>query len=188
MRSRLWAYVRPHAWLALISLFLVAIVGLLEAATPFLIGLIFDTVLRASTTPTVAIPFAGLRFALPSTGGTTLLVILVAATAVKAFAAYGSINSTTYLGQAVLRDLRNDLFEKVLYQPLKFFHFNPTGELISRISADVERIQTAASESLAEFLKQSAIMVFLIVTIFAIDWKLAAMSLVLMPLVLYPTV
>jgi len=188
MMSRLWVYVRPHVWLVAASLFLVAIVGLLEAATPFLIGLIFDTVLRASTTSTVAIPFAGLQFALPATRGTTLLVILVAATAVKAFAEYGSINTTTYLGQAVVRDLRNDLFEKVLYQPLKFFHFNPTGELISRISADVERIQTAASESLADFLKQTAIMVFLIVTIFAIDWKLAVVSLVLVPLVFYPTV
>jgi len=188
MMSRLWVYVRPHVWLVAASLFLVAIVGLLEAATPFLIGLIFDTVLRASTTSTVAIPFAGLQFALPATSGTTLLVILVAATAVKAFAEYGSINTTTYLGQAVVRDLRNDLFEKVLYQPLKFFHFNPTGELISRISADVERIQTAASESLADFLKQTAIMVFLIVTIFAIDWKLAVVSLVLVPLVFYPTV
>src|SRR5205814_8949899 len=75
-----------------------------------------------------------------------------------------------------------------LYQPLKFFHFNPTGELISRISADVERIQTAASETLADFLKQTAIMIFLIVTIFVIDWKLAAASLVLVPLVFYPTV
>jgi ATP-binding cassette, subfamily B, bacterial MsbA len=188
MTSRLWAYVRPHVWLVLVSLLFVTIVGLLEAATPFLIGLIFDTVLRASSTPTVAIPFAGLQFAVPATNGTTLLIILVVATAVKAFAEYGSINTTTYLGQAVVRDLRNDLFEKVLYQPLKFFHFNPTGELISRISADVERIQTAASESLADFLKQTAIMIFLILTIFAIDWKLAAVSLVLVPLVFYPTV
>lgn len=188
MTSRFWEYVRPHVWLVVVSLLLVAVVGLLEAATPFLIGLIFDTVLRASATPTVAIPFAGLQLSLPVSNGTVLLAILVIATAVKAVAEYGSINVTTYLGQAVVRDLRNDLFEKILYQPLRFFHFNPTGELISRVSADVERIQTAASETLAEFLKQTAIMVFLVITIFVIDWKLAAMSLVLVPLVFYPTV
>ncbi len=188
MTSRLLAYVRPHVWLVVVSLLLVAVVGLLEAATPFLIGLIFDTVLRASATPTVAIPFAGLQFNLPATNGTALLVILVIATAVKAIAEYGSINVTAYLGQAVVRDLRNDLFEKILYQPLRFFHFNPTGELISRVSADVERIQTAASETLAEFLKQTAIMVFLVIAILLIDWKLAALSLVLVPLVFYPTV
>ncbi|MBI2150804.1 MAG: ABC transporter ATP-binding protein, partial [Acidobacteria bacterium] len=73
-------------------------------------------------------------------------------------------------------------------QPLRFFHFNPTGELISRVSADVERIQTAASETLAEFLKQTAILVFLTIAMFVIDWKLAAASLVLAPLVFYPAV
>src|SRR5215472_15881143 len=92
------------------------------------------------------------------------------------------------MGQAVVRDLRNDLFERILYQPLRFFEFNPTGDLTSRVSSDVERIQTAASETLAEFLKQAATLLFLLVTIFAIDWKLAAASIALVPLVFYPTV
>jgi len=188
MRSRLWAYVRPHFWLVAVSLLLVAIVGLLEAATPFLIGLIFDTVLRNSTGPSIFVPFAGFELQVDPGSGTALLITLVLVTIVKAVAEYGSITTTTYLGQAVVRDLRNDLFEKILYQPLRFFHFNPTGELISRVSADVERIQMAASESLADFLKQTAIMIFLVITIVAIDWKLAAASLVLVPLVFYPTV
>ena len=151
MTSRFWEYVRPHAWLLVVSLLLVAVVGLLEAATPFLIGLIFDTVLRASTAPTIAIPFVAIQFNLSLINGTVLIVLLVVATAVKAIAEYGSINVTSYLGQVVVRDLRDDLFEKILHQPLRFFHFNPTGELISRVSADVERIQTAVSETAAEF-------------------------------------
>src|SRR5437867_3575135 len=188
VRSRLWAYVRPHAWLLALSLCLVSVVGLLEAATPFLIGLIFDTLLRASATPTVAIPFIQLRLNVSGSDGSMFLVLLIIVTVVKAAAEYGSITVTAYVGQAVVRDLRNDLFERILLQPLHFFHFNPTGELISRVSADVERIQTAASETLAEFLKQAAILVFLVITIFAIDWKLAAGSLVLAPLVFYPAV
>jgi ATP-binding cassette, subfamily B, bacterial MsbA len=166
--ARLWSYVKPHVWVLAVSLALVAIVGVLEAATPFLIGRIFDN--------------------LSGGNGTIFLVLLVIATAVKAVAEYGSVNVTGYLGQSVVRDLRNDLFERILLQPLRFFHFNPTGELISRVSADVERIQTAASETLADFLKQAAILVFLVITIFVIDWKLAAASVVLAPLVFYPTV
>jgi len=166
--ARLWSYVRPHVWVLSISLALVAIVGVLEAATPFLIGRIFDN--------------------LSGGDGAIFLVLLVIATAVKAVAEYGSVNVTGYLGQSVVRDLRNDLFERILLQPLRFFHYNPTGELISRVSADVERIQTAASETLAEFLKQTAILVFLVITIFVIDWKLAAASVILAPLVFYPTI
>src|SRR5207247_5723975 len=143
-------------------------------------------VLRASPTQSTTSPWSDARLNVSTFDGRILLVLLVVMTAVKAIAEYSSINTISYLGQSVVRDLRNDVFEKILYQPLRFFHFNPTGELISRVSADVERIQTAASETAAEFLKQGAILIFLLVAIFAIDWKLAAVSIVLAPLVFYP--
>src|SRR2546426_10101013 len=186
--SRLWRYIRSYVWALVLSLCGVAIVGILEAATPFLIGLIFDTMLRASAVPTITIPFIGARLAVTAIDGRLLLVLLVVATAVKVAAEYGSTNLISYLGQAVVRDLRNDVFEKIIFQPLRFFHFSATGELISRVSADVEKIQVSASETLAEFLKQSAILIFLVIAIFAIDWKLAAISIVLAPLVFYPAV
>jgi ATP-binding cassette, subfamily B, bacterial MsbA len=180
-------YVRPHSGLLAASLALVAVVGVLEAASPFLIGLVFDTMLNRSTASTIAIPFIGRSLQLAAADGITFLVLLVVITIAKAAAEYASIGVTTYLGQAVVRDLRDDVFDVILHQPLTFFHYNPTGHLISRVSADVERIQTAASETLAEFLKQSAILVFLTAAIFLIDWKLAASSIVLLPVVFYPT-
>jgi ATP-binding cassette, subfamily B, bacterial MsbA len=185
---RLLAYVRPHGWMLAASLVLVAIVGVLEAVSPFLIGLVFDNVLRASTTPTIEVPFVQRQIQLAAGDGTTFLVLLILTTIAKAIAEYGAVGVTAYLGQAVVRDLRNDLFDTILHQPLRFFQFNPTGELISRVSADVERIQTAASETLAEFLKQSAILIFLLIAIFLMDWKLSATSLLLLPVVFYPTV
>jgi subfamily B ATP-binding cassette protein MsbA len=186
--AALWSYIRPYGWVLGVSVCLVTIVGVLEAVTPFLIGLIFDTLLRASPAPTVSIPWIQLQFNVATFDGRIFLALLIAVTAVKAIAEYGSVNTISYVGQAVVRDLRDDVFDKILFQPLRFFHFNPTGELISRVSADVERIQTAASETAAEFLKQTAIMIFLLVAIFAIDWKLAAMSLLLIPFVFYPTI
>jgi ATP-binding cassette, subfamily B, bacterial MsbA len=185
--ARLWTYIRPYGWALSASLLLVAIVGVLEAASPFLIGVIFDTLLRGSSAPSIAIPLLDARINLTAVDGRTFLFLLVVTTLIKTVAEYCSIASVAYLGHSVVRDLRDDAFEKILFQPLRFFHFNPTGELISRVSADIERIQTAASETVAEFLKQTAILVFLIVLIFAIDWKLAAMSIVLVPLVFYPT-
>jgi len=185
--ARLWAYVSPYGWVLAASLFLVTVVGLLEAVAPFLIGIIFDTLLRASPAPAITVPVINARLNVTALDGRVFLVLLVVVTVIKTTAEYGSINAIAYLGQAVVRDLRNDAFEKILLQPLRFFHFNPTGELISRVSADIERIQTAASETLAEFLKQTAILIFLLIAVFAIDWKLAAMSVVLVPFVFYPT-
>src|SRR5262245_5459083 len=186
--ASLWLYVRPYGWALAVSLILVAVVGLLEAITPFLIGLIFDTVLRASAAPALTIPWINIQYNFSNWDGSVFLGLLIAVTVIKALAEYGSVNMIAYLGQAVVRDLRNDVFDKIVSQPLGFFHFNATGELISRVSADVDRIQTAASETAAEFLKQTAILIFLLIAIFVIDWKLAAMSLILVPFVFYPSV
>src|SRR5215471_6338111 len=142
--ARLWSYFRPYGWALSTSLVLVAIVGALEAATPFLIGLIFDTLLRGTAAPSITIPLIAQRFNIPVVDGRTFLVLLVGVTVIKTSAEYGSIAAVAYLGHAVVRDLRNDAFAKIIYQPLRFFHFNPTGELISRVSADIERIQSSA--------------------------------------------
>src|SRR2546430_9475094 len=110
MAARLWTHVRPYLWVLLLSLCLVAIVGILEAVTPFLIGLIFDTLLRASATPAITIPFIDARLNVSTFDGRILLLLLVVATAVKALAEYSSINTISYLGQSVVPDLRNDVF------------------------------------------------------------------------------
>src|SRR5436853_378663 len=75
--TRLFGYVRPHVWLLGVSLALVAVVGALEAVSPFLIGLVFDIVLHASSTPTIAIPVIGKNLSLAGANGTLFLVSLV---------------------------------------------------------------------------------------------------------------
>jgi ATP-binding cassette, subfamily B, bacterial MsbA len=166
---------------------LACLVGLLEAVSPLLFGGVFDTLLNSGS-DRLPISIFGFELDFAVIGGRTLLVLLIAVTILKAVAEYGSVSAMAWLGQAVVRDLRNDVFDRILHQPLQFFHENPTGELISRVSTDIERVQTAASETLAEFLKQSATLLFLSITVFIIDWKLSLLSLVLVPLVFYPTV
>jgi subfamily B ATP-binding cassette protein MsbA len=86
-----------------------------------------------------------------------------------------------------VRDLRTDLYGSIIGQPLAFLSRYSTGELMSRVSSDVEKVQTAVSETLAELLKQMAILVALLVLIFSIDWVLSLVSLVLVPFVFLPS-
>src|SRR4029079_6240876 len=51
------------------------------------------------------------------------------------------------VGEAVIHDLRNDLFDKVLRMPVSFFHRTPLGRLISRITSDVDSIRLAIQDS-----------------------------------------
>ena len=186
-KRRLLGYVRNHQWALWAALPLACLIGLAEATTPFLLSGVFDTWLGSGET-SGATSFMGISLDLAYLGGTTLLVLLVGVTILKTIAEYGSVAATAWLGQAVVRDLRNDVFGRILRQPLQFFLQSSTGELISRVSADIERVQAASSETLAEFFKQSAILVFLTFAIFIIDWKLSLASLILIPLVFYPTV
>jgi subfamily B ATP-binding cassette protein MsbA len=163
------------------------VVGLTEAMTPFLLSGVFDTWFGNSGT-SAGPSFLGISLDLAYLGGATLLALLIAVTILKTVAEYGAVSATAWLGQAVVRDLRNDVFGRILRQPLRFFLQSSTGELISRVSTDIERVQTASSETLAEFFKQAAILIFLTIAIFVIDWRLSLASLILIPLVFYPTV
>jgi subfamily B ATP-binding cassette protein MsbA len=186
-QRKLLKYVRNHQWALWAALPLACVVGLMEASTPFLLSGVVDTWLDSGDTSGGA-SFLGISLDLAYLGGATLLILLIGATILKAIAEYGSVAASAWLGQAVVRDLRNDVFGRILRQPLQFFLQSSTGELISRVSTDIERVQTASSETLAEFLRQSAILIFLTGAIFVIDWKLSVASIVLIPLVFYPTV
>jgi len=186
-QRKLFGYVRQHQWALWIALPLACIVGLMEAAIPFLLSGVFDTWL-GSGGGSSSTSVLGISLDLAYLGGATLLALLIGVTIVKTLAEYGSVTATAWLGQAVVRDLRNDVFGRILRQPLQFFLQSSTGELISRVSTDIERVQIASSETLAEFFKQSPILVSLTIAIFVIDWKLSLASLVLIPLVFYPTV
>ena len=92
-----------------------------------------------------------------------------------------------YIGHSVVRDLRNLLYSKLIEQSISFFRRNPTGRLMSAITSDIERIQFAVSQTAADTLKQSFTLVFLLGALFYYDWKLALISMVLIPLVVVPS-
>jgi subfamily B ATP-binding cassette protein MsbA len=166
------------------AVLLSALVGLLEALRTLLIAPVFNAFFGQNT---VAAKSNALLDRLSAFQPNTLLALLIAATIVKAITEYGAIAASAFLGQSVVRNLRNDVFDKILHQPLRFFDRNPTGELMSRISADIERVQSAASDTLAEALKQGAIALFMVGYVLYRDWKLSLASFVLLPLILYPT-
>lgn len=89
-------------------------------------------------------------------------------------------------GLLAITDLRDSLYEKLLHQGQDFFSFYPTGTLISRLLNDIERMKTAVSEKLTEISKALFQLVALLVSAFSQDYKLTFISLITIPLVVYP--
>ena len=92
------------------------------------------------------------------------------------------------VGQSVIRDLRNQVYAHLNALPLSFFHRTPTGELISRIINDVSMLQGAVSHALIHLLRDLFSVIGLLVVIFYMDWRLAFISLVFLPMAAVPIV
>lgn len=90
------------------------------------------------------------------------------------------------VGHRVVRRLRNELFEHLVYQSSDFFDHRPTGELMLRLTDDVDKIQQAVSGSMGDLIQEVFILFALIIYIFITDWRLAMASFVIAPLAVIP--
>jgi subfamily B ATP-binding cassette protein MsbA len=107
---------------------------------------------------------------------------------VKGFSSYFSTTLVADVGQRAITDLRTALYEHVLNQSFTFLSRNTTGALMSHITTDVEKIQNAVSEMAGDLLKEGLTVLGLLVVLFYMDWRLALLSLVGMPLAFHPLI
>jgi subfamily B ATP-binding cassette protein MsbA len=112
----------------------------------------------------------------------TILVLYV----IKGTSAYFSTTLVADAGQRAVTDLRNALYEHILKQSFSFLGRRTTGSLMSHITTDVEKIQAAVSELAGDLLKEGLTILGLLAVLFYMDWRLAILSLVGMPLALHP--
>jgi subfamily B ATP-binding cassette protein MsbA len=90
------------------------------------------------------------------------------------------------IGHRVVKKLRDKLFGHLVYQSTNYFDHTPTGELMSRMTNDVDKIQEALSGSMSDFIEEVFVLFALLIYIFVTDWKLAFISFVIGPLAVIP--
>ena len=119
--------------------------------------------------------------------GLVAAAILVAYFA-KGVGGYASGFLMSDVGQRVVRDLRDQLFRRTLDQSAAFFARRTSGQLVSRITNDVNQVQNVVSETVADLMRESLAVVGFAGTMFYLDWNLALVVMTAAPLVVYPLV
>jgi subfamily B ATP-binding cassette protein MsbA len=119
---------------------------------------------------------------------TRVSLAIVILYAIKGVAAYLATTLVASVGQRAVTDLRNVLYEHVLNQSFTFLGRHTTGTLMSHITTDVEKIQNAVSDVAGDLLKEGLTVVGLVILLFYMDWRLALVALVGMPLAILPLV
>ncbi len=101
-------------------------------------------------------------------------------------AEYGHAYLMSYVGQNVIKKLRDELYASISELPLAFFHQERTGRLMSRVTNDVSIIKGMVSTAVTGALRDCFTIVSLIFVIFYRDWLLAIYALFILPLAFYP--
>lgn len=115
-------------------------------------------------------------------------LLFVAIFLVRCLADFVSGYAFQHIGLGVTTDIRNDLYRHVLEQSSRFHADHPSGELVARVINDVSLMQNAVSTRLLDLFQQSITLLVLLGLLLSTDFRLALISLVATPLLLYPII
>ncbi|WP_329576015.1 ABC transporter ATP-binding protein [Streptomyces sp. NBC_01361] len=162
---RILALFRPYrARLALVGL-LVGAASLVSVATPFLLKEILDTAIPQGRTGLLSLLALGM---------------ILSAVVTSVFGVLQTLISTT-VGQRVMHDLRTAVYGRLQRMSLAFFTRTRTGEVQSRIANDIGGMQATVTSTATSLVSNLTSVVATIVAMVALDWRLTAVSLLLLP-------
>ena len=192
---RLLRYGLPYTLEWVPGVLLLAVVGLLEALRMALFVPILGVVLKPDN-PSSSLPL--FPFAPPGwqfdvhrlapywmhNAWTVMAFALVSSTIIKGLCDYVGTYLINYAGYGLVTDLRNHLYEATLRRSSSFFHKHATGTILSTLINDVDRVQTAVSAVLGEFLQQFFTFVATVALVVALGGRLSWALLLFVPVVI----
>ena len=170
--KRLLTLVKEHRLRLFLAMLCMMVIALATSATAFLVKPVLDDIFfNKDARMLVLIPIA------------VVLIYFV-----RGLGMYCQEYLMNYVGESIIRRLRNSLYDHIQDLPISFFHKEKTGVLMSRITNDVNIIKTMVSTAVTGSLKDGFTMVGLTIVIFYRDWKMALLAFVVLPIAFIPVV
>jgi len=168
--ARLLKYVRPYWFKLAIGISLAVVISASTGAVAWLVKPALDEIfLKKDLTMLTLLPFA------------ILMVFFI-----KGVSTYSQSYLMRDVGQKVVKDIRDHLYEHIQTMPLSFFHKNPSAVLMSRITNDVGMLASGSSGVIADLIREAFTLVALIGVMFYRDWKLSLLAFLIFPWALIP--
>ena len=170
--SRLHTVLRPYRNKLLIAMTAMIVVALFNAVQAYMVKPLLDEIFfKKNAAWLTALPLA-------------LLVVFFVKGVFYFFYSY----LLEWVGQSVIKDLRNAIYSHLHELSMNFFYKNSTGELVSRIMNDVAMLQGTVSHALIYVLRDMFSVLGLLAVIFYMDWRLALVSLIFIPMAAVPII
>ncbi|MDX2228203.1 MAG: ABC transporter ATP-binding protein [Leptolyngbyaceae cyanobacterium bins.349] len=169
--GRFLQYLRPYRQEIPMALTLVLIGATTQAIGPFFLGWSIDHLIAPGNLPGLVQMLMGLG-----------LVYLLGVWAIR-----GQILRVGFIMQRLLAQLRQDIFNKIQSLPLSFFDQSEAGDLMSRLLNDVNTVNQAFGQTVAQMLGNLFSLVGIVIAMLAINWQLGVVSNLAVPLMIFTT-
>lgn len=169
--SRVWHYVKQQKLGLFLSIFFVIASTFLSLAGPYMIGhIIDDYIMKKDIDGTIRL-------------GILLAVIFTVASILTWLQTYVMI----HVAMKTIRTLRLELFQKLQTLTLRFFDQRALGDLMSRVTNDIDNLNTALAQSVTQIVSSILTVIGVSIAMFTLSWQLAVVTLIIIPLIVFTT-
>jgi ATP-binding cassette subfamily B protein len=187
--KRVFSFVQPYRSVFLASVFLSIILAFTTPVRPYLI----QATVNAAIGKTVNLPI-WVHWFLPGNAFESVMHLILSITLFQvAFIIFETIIrffftfGMAWLGQQVIRDLRNKVYDKIMHWEMRQFDKTPIGTLTTRTINDIESINDIFSDGLIPILADLLTIIVTLTTMFVIDWRLTLICLIPFPIMMVAT-
>jgi ATP-binding cassette subfamily B multidrug efflux pump len=166
---RIWHYVKQQKIGMFLAIFFVVASTFLSLAGPYLIGhIIDDYIMKKDIDGTIRL-------------GIVLAVIFTVASILTWLQTYVMI----HVAMKTIRTLRLELFHKLQTLTLRFFDQRALGDLMSRVTNDIDNLNTALAQSVTQIVSSILTVIGVSIAMFTLSWQLAIVTLIIIPLIVF---
>ena len=167
---RILAFFKPYIRQEAMVLFCIVVIALLGLLPPLFTKWLIDDALPQKNVQSLGLDVGGM---------------VAAAVASGVLGVYqGYLNSL--VGEGIMRDIRTSLVSHLHRMSLAFFTNTKTGEIMNRVSSDVDNIDSVVTGTLVTIVTNVVTMISTLVLVFILDWRLAFVSIAIIPFMILP--
>lgn len=168
---RIWRYMKQQKIGLFFSIFFVIASTFLSLAGPYLIGHIVDAYIMKKDIA----------------GTIRLAIVLAAIFTVASIFTWLQTYVMIHVSMKTIRTLRLELFNKLQTLTIKFFDQRALGDLMSRLTNDIDNLNTALAQSVTQIVSSFLTVIGVSIAMFSLSWQLAIVTLIIIPLIVFTT-
>lgn len=164
----MFTYVKPHRTYFYLTAFFTFFAALISPIRPWMVQNTIDQYIAAKD----------------SSGLLQMTYLLVGILMLEVLVQFSQTYMANFLGQSIIKDIRNNLYQRLIHYKLTFYDKTPIGTLVTRVISDIETISDVFSQGILMIIGDILKLCVVLVVMFMTDWKLTLVCLTTLPLLI----